>query len=280
MEKQVGLGAGEIERLVAIIPDLGKLNEAVLVVTTRKPLDRSKVLGKLVPGGGVVWVGKRSYVAGDKKGLAAHIENRHTLLVGEVPAVRAFLSRKPAKADALASTLTAAARKPLLAVGARPGAFAPVVEKAGKDGKPYLPLFKALAWQITADGSDGLAFHFRLTFPDEAAAKQAGPALEAALKQFDAYLQICHREFQPFFKREAERYKQVGDLKEPLLGTIEATRAALKTFKALHKGKEVRGTLRVQTKTPATALVLLVSLAPRGAKEEPDKKEAPKKQAP
>src|SRR4051794_16984987 len=36
MEKAVGLRPEEIDRLVAIIPDLSKTSEAVLVVTTRK----------------------------------------------------------------------------------------------------------------------------------------------------------------------------------------------------------------------------------------------------
>lgn len=83
-------------------------------------------------------------------------------------------------------------------------------------------------------------------------------------------LETAEGKLPDFFEGETARFENAGDLIEPMLGTIKATRSARKEFEAERDGAKVRGTLRVKTKTPATALVLLLPMAPHPSKDESD----------
>jgi hypothetical protein len=271
LEKTVGLAADNVERVLVLIPSFKKMN-GVLVLTARKPFDTHKALKVLVPGGQEAKVGTRSYIADNKAKLAAHAADRNTVLAGDPGVLRELLQRGPGKAEALGEAVRAAARSPLLAAGMVPSSLAALVEKASPASKPYLPLFKARSWQVTAEaGKKELRFDFRLSFPDRASAAAGRPALETALRQLDGYLAVAEKEMPSFYKREAPKYKDAASLAKPLGQTLKSARAALGVFKAEQDGERVQGSLRMKVENPATAFLLLLSMVPRPAKEAKEK---------
>jgi hypothetical protein len=267
LEKALGLKLEEIDRVVVVLPNFAVTDNALAVVTTRKPFDRDKVLAALAPAGKEAKAGGRAYVADEKAGLAVHVPGKSSFVVGSVAGVKAFLGKAPAKTYELAEALAAAARKPLLAVGLNPQVLIPLAEKAGEDGKAFLTVCRAQSWQLTAEGGDRLTLNFRFAFRDADAAKAAVPAIKAAVAPLDGYLALAERQMPDAFKRDEDKYKGVKDLVGPLGETLKATRAALKAFKPEQDGSVVRGSLRIETKTPAAALLILSAMVPRPAKE-------------
>jgi hypothetical protein len=267
-EKVFGPRLADLERVLVLVPALHATENAVVVLTTVKPFDQDKLLTALVPGAKEAKAAGKVYHASAKANLAAHVLDRRTLVLGGPEGVRKLLERgAPAGAGALAGAVKAAAGRPLLLIGMDPRGFAAAVEKGGAAGKPYLPLFKARSWQVRAEADKGLNLHLRLTFPDKEAATAARGALQKALGQLDPYLAGAEKEFPPFLKREAAKYKGAAELAKAYGDTLAAARAGLKEFKVEQEGAVLRGTIRIKGDRPATALVLLVSLAPRPAKD-------------
>jgi hypothetical protein len=265
LEKGLGLKYGDLDHILVVVGDFKNLNHAVALFTTRAPFDRDKVFNALVPGGKPGTVKGKEYVA-DQAGFAVHAVSKSAFLFGNVAGVEAALGQPREAPGELSEALKAAAQKPLLTVALDPRSFAAHVTAAGKDGEAYVPLFRASAWQLTAEAGDDLTLRFGFTFADATAATAAVPAVMAAAAVLDKLLEMSETEFPKFIKRETGQYPDVVNLSEPLLGTISALRAALKDLKPRQEGAVVRADLRIKTNTPATALLMISTLAPRPKK--------------
>ena len=231
----------------------------------REPLDRDKVLTALVPDGKEIEVKGRAYVVGAKDGAGGPCRDNRSLAIGTRAGVEALLTRMPGQPGVLGEVLTAGP-KSLMAMGVQPGMSLQAVRDAGEEAQPFLPLFQARSWQITADEADeALLIRFRLAFADEAKAAEARPGLASIVAPLDWYLTMAETEFPGFRDREAGKYPGAVDLAERMVGTARALRAALKDFKPEQDGPVVRASLRVKTRTPATTLLMIFNLLPRAA---------------
>jgi hypothetical protein len=267
LDKQVGLKMEDIERAVIVVPDFKTPDGFAVILTARKPLDRDKVLGALVPEAQEKKVASKTYYVSDKSHLGAQIVNERVLLVGTAKGVKAFLSRPAAKDGSLRSAIDAAAGKHFLVVGVNPAAFRAAVTKGGDDAKPFLPLFEAKSWRITMDAAKELRINLRLDFADEDAAKAGQKALTAIVPPLTRYFEMVEKEFPAFAKREEGKYPNVSDAVTRLVDLSKFGRAALKDFAPERKGSTVEGSLRIKTAEPATTFILLLSLMPRAAKD-------------
>jgi hypothetical protein len=90
--------------------------------------------------------------------------------------------------------------------------------------------------------------------------------LEAAVRRLGGYLQLADKEMPAFLKREARKYPDAGDVEQPMKDAIAATGAAVKKFTATPLKNTAKGTLAIQTKSPATTFLMLLSLSPRAKK--------------
>jgi hypothetical protein len=269
LEKSFGLSMADLERVVVVFPDLAKMGDFVAILTTRKPFNRDKVLGALVPDAKETKAGATTYYTSAKSLHGVGALNERTLLVGgRASAVRAFLSRPAAAGGgALGEAIRAAAGKHLLVVGLVPTGFLATVKNSGPRGKPFVPLLEAKSWQITVGAPEDLRLHVRMTFASEEAAKEGEAALKAVAPPLAGYFEFCAKQMPPFLKRESAKYPGVKDLAPRLERTLESARAGLKDFTTERKGTTVLGSLRIKTDEPATSFVLLLSMAPRPAKE-------------
>lgn len=267
IEKGTGLSVAEIERAVVVFPDLAKMGDFVAVLTTRKPFDRDKVLGALVPDPKEVKAGGKTFFTSDKSKHGVRVVNDRTLLLGNAAAVRSFLGRPPAAGGALGDAIQTAAGKHLLVVGLVPTAFLAAVKNAGPQGKPFVPLMEAKSWQIVVGAEKDLRLDVRMTFASEEAAKEGEAALKAVAPPLASYLEFCEKQMPPFLKREEAKYPGVKDLAPRLESTLQRAGAGLKDFTVERKGTTVLGSLRVKADEPVTSFVLLLSMAPRAAKQ-------------
>jgi hypothetical protein len=268
LEKHIGLPVADLERAVVFFADLGKMGDFVAVLTTRKPFDRDKVLGTLVPDAKETKAGAKTYYTSEENPHGVAIVNNRTFLVGRAEVVRSFLARPAATgAGPLGEAIRAAAGKHLLVVGMVPTAFSAAVKNAGPQGKPFVPLMKANSWQIVVEADKDLRLNLRMTFASEEMAKEGQAALRAVWPPLGNYFEFCEKQMPPFLERESAKYPGVKDLAPRLEKTLQSARAGLKAFTTERKGTTVQGSVRVKTDEPVTAFVLLLSMAPRPAKQ-------------
>jgi hypothetical protein len=272
IDKVLGVGPDGVERLVFSSPP-GKEPEWVVLVTARRPFDRARVQEALTPDASERKVGGRSILVAKKGDTALAWLDDRTLLTGGLAGVRGLLERDPSRAgDALLGALGAAG-KSLFVLGALPEVLAADLAKEGEAAKPFLPLFKARSWVVTADAGKELRFDIRLEFPDEASARAAVPALQATVGHVGAGLAWLEKDLEGILKVAPPRGEGAREVGKNWRDTTRAARAAVADFKAEREGPVVRGALHVKTETPVTSFVLLLSLLPRPAKKEPARKE-------
>jgi hypothetical protein len=268
LDKQIGLSMADIERVVAVVPDFTATDEFAVLLTTRKPFDRVKVLGVLVPQAREMKVEAKKYYVSDKSPFGVQVVNERLLLVGLAKGVRGFLSRPDTKlGGALRPALATAADKHLLIAGVNPAAFLSAVKSSGEKGKAFVPLIEAKSWRITVDAAKELRINLRLDFADEKAAKQGQTALKGIVEPLIGYFSMGEKQMGAFLQREADKYKGIMEISTRLPNVLKSTRAALEQFKSEQKGSTVQGTLSIETGEPATSFVLLLSMMPRAAKE-------------
>ncbi len=265
-EKALGLSVADIERVVVVFPDLAKLGDFVAVLTTRKPFNRDKVLGALVPDAKEAKAGGQTYFTSDKSQHGVRVVNDRTVLAGGAEAVRAFLSRPASSGGALAEAIQTAAGNHLLVVGVVPTTFLPAVKNAGPQARPFVPLLEAKSWQIVVDAEKDLRLNVRMTFASEEAAKEGEWGMKAAAAALASYFEFAAKQMPPFLEREPGKYPGVKDLAPRLERTLQSARAGLKDITTDRKGATVLGSARVKTDEPVTSFVLLLSMAPRAAK--------------
>jgi hypothetical protein len=266
-EKEIGLHMADIERFILVFPEVKAAGAFAYIFTTRKPFDRDKVLGVLVPESKEMKVGTKKYFVSDKSKFGVQLINDRTILFGPDKGVRAFLTRPAAAKDGtLRQAVVAAADEHLLVAGVNPSAFLPAVKNAEKL-VPFVPLFEAKSWRITADAAKELRINLRLDFANEAAAKEGRTALLSFAQALIDFCTFAEKGMDGFYKREADKYKGVTELSSRYPKLFENTRAALKDFKSEQKGSMVEGILRIKTDEPVTSFVLLLSMMPREAKD-------------
>jgi hypothetical protein len=126
---------------------------------------------------------------------------------------------------------------------------------------------EAKSWQVVVGAGKDLRLNVRLTFASEEAAKEGEAALKAVAPPLASYFEFAEKQMPPFLKRESGKYPGVKDLAPRLESTLQSARAGLKDFTTERKGATVPGSLRVKTDEPVTSFVLLLSMAPRPAKQ-------------
>jgi hypothetical protein len=269
LAKHIGVNLTDLERVVAIIADFQKMEDFVAILTTRKPFDRAKVLGALVPEAKEMKVEAKTYYVSGKSPLGVRVVNERTLLLGSANGVKGFLSKTAAtgKGPLQGAVAAAATGEHLLVARINPSYFLAAVKSAGDKGKTFVPLFAAKSWQITADAAKELRINLRLDFANEAAAKEGQKALKGIVEPLIDFTFFAEKGMDAFYKREADKYKGIPELSSRYPKLFQSTRTALKDFKSEQVGSTVRGTLHIKTDEPVTSFVLLLSMMPRAAKE-------------
>src|SRR5205085_1068130 len=124
-----------VERLTLVMPppNTGGLHEPVLIVRTRKPYDRGKLLEKLGPGAREVKIDGRTFRVEARGVGALYLAGPRTFARGTPEALALILA--PARSAPLAGALAAAAGKHDVVAGVRPGAlFAASLRSGGGGG--------------------------------------------------------------------------------------------------------------------------------------------------
>jgi hypothetical protein len=268
LEKTIGLTLAEIKRVVAVVPDFKSMDEGVVILTTVKPYDRKKVSAAVVPNAKEDKIKDKTFFTSEASGFGLHFVNDSTLLLGNPKGVRTFLARPaPAKSGLLESAIRTATEKHFLVAGVNPSSFLGAVKNGDEKGKKFVPLFEAKSWRITVDAVKELRINLRLDFADDKKAKEGQTALQGIGESLVGYFAYLDKGMSDFYKREADKYKGIGELSSRLPNALKNTSAALKEFKNERKGSTVQGTVRIKTDEPVTTFVLLLSMMPRAAKK-------------
>jgi hypothetical protein len=182
-EGALGLSVADIERLtVALL--LGSPDPSLLIVRTRKPYDRKKVVRAFAPGATEeMYKGHTIHVGGRNKALV--MLNDNVFIGGLVGEVKTALDKPGARSEALTTALTAAAGRRYAAVfAANPPAIAKELQgrDLGPDAEQFKPLLKATVALATVELGKTTRGHLRVRFPGEAEAQAGEKSLKAALE--------------------------------------------------------------------------------------------------
>lgn len=262
VEKDFGFRPEEIERVIVF----GGLDSMVLM--TRKPVERKKLLERFAPGAAERTAGGATYYASEKK--AVYPIDQRTVLLGTPDGVKAILERPAERKGAsgeLKNAVEEAAARPLLLLAANPLFLRASVKGVGAPAEPFLPLLEANAWQITLDTPDKLRLRLRAEFKDEAAAKKAAPVLDKLLGLLDNYLEMSEKEMPAFLRTQQKQHEGAGELAGRMESAIKSARAGLRAAKTRVRGNVAEAAVIIPTETPVADAVLLLSLLPRAKKQ-------------
>jgi hypothetical protein len=259
MEKAVGLKITDIERVTLIAPPPDSRAQPIFIVSTVKPFDRDKVLGKLVPDAKEMkTAGGKSYFTSTEGRAAVSLVNNRTFVASQAKEMEEFLEHPAKKGEGpLSEALAQAAQKNRIVAGLNGPALA-------KDNKknlppPLAPLAEAKSATVTINTSkEDVTVEVRLPFATEEAAMKGEKAAEAGLEMARKALPMAraHLEKQPA-EKDSERM-----IREKMVRSLKDLETSLKTAAPQRKGSVVVGTLRVKTADPVGGLLLL--LMPRG----------------
>jgi hypothetical protein len=220
-----------------------------IIVKTRKPYDRAKVLKSMGPEVQVTQHGGKSYYSHPKfPGSTLYFLNEHVIVLGTQASVWELVERDPAP-DArgpLRSALGLAARQPHLLAGVNPQ---PILKQAAGSLPPSArslePLLKAQAVSYTAELQTAVrAADFKLqldtwmAFANESAAKEgqdaARKALELAQAQMPKVLEEMTRSEQPMANAG------IADFTRMMVGLFDQIAFALPDARVEQQGRLVR----------------------------------------
>jgi hypothetical protein len=268
VEREYGVRADNIDRFTFAFD-----TSFTSIITTRKPFDRMKALGTLVPESEEKIAGGKSYYESKKLPKAVYLIDERTLLVGTPQEIKAILERSVDKKGAVQDfkgTLAVAVNRPLLFIALSPSKATGLRETAkqvGGQAEPFLPLLEAKTWRVTLEKEGGLRLRLRAEFASDGAAKKAVPALTNALKGLDDYLAFCEKQIPTFLQGEQKKYEGAKELAGRMETVIQSARAGLKVASPRALGNVVEATAHAKTDTPITDAVLLLSLMPRSKKQ-------------
>jgi hypothetical protein len=234
-EKEIGVPPEDIERVVVIMSDL-KSKGPLLFITTTKPYDRAKILTTAFPNVEAEKRHEQIFFVSEKR-QAVFFLNDRTYLVGAADAVRTYLDRPPAKEGPLSPALRLATEKHQIVGGFNVPAFG---REEGQRLPPQLEAFQDLlkarsaTWSLDLAGQNNAML--RLTFANEAEARQAEKPLRAAIDLARAGLALS-------IQRDSSQRgggAQLADLFRQL-------DAALRAASIEQKGTELQVTLRIKT---------------------------------
>jgi prepilin-type processing-associated H-X9-DG protein len=238
-EKELGVAPGQIERLTLVL--VAGPEETALLVSTRKPYDKAKVLAGFVPGareekykGETIYVGMRD--------RGAYFVNPSVFVVGREQEVRLFVGKPEAGGDeGLGGAMKLAAKKHLAVLGLNMvvAARLAAAEELPPQMAPFKPLLKARAATLTFDLGDKVRADLRVAFGSEADAKAGEKALQVALKMGQGIL--------------GQGIKELTEQKAPaeVVGLLRKVDAALKGSPLKRSGTAVVGAAEVRI-DPAT----------------------------
>jgi hypothetical protein len=243
-EKEIGVSPETMERVTVVVINF-KSRPPLALITTTKPYDHAKILTTAFPGARAEMRHEQIFFVSEKQQAVFFLNNR-TYLVGSPESVRAYLDRPPAKEGPLSPALRLTTEKHQIVGGVNISAF------AGEEGPrlpPQMEAFKDLLkarsaiWTMNLTGQNNV--HLRLSFANEAEARQAEPALRAAIDLARAGLgqAIQGTPQQP---REGAQ----------LVDLLRQLDAALRTASIEPKGTELQVTLSLKTDTAVVAEVV------------------------
>jgi hypothetical protein len=249
MEKAVGLQPADIERVTFVVPT-EDMKTSWGVALTRKAVDQKKLLA--TAGGKVTeksFQGKTYHVDGD---TALYFVSPTVVVLGSTAGVETMLRQtsQPAGGGSLGEGLKAiVAKKHNVVVALHPPAAAlqkmvntplgPGSPLNQQDLAPFANLRKAL---ITANLGDPLALDLRLTFSDEANARQAKATGDKLLDKV--------RELWPVLKQQLAR--------GPNAAMVQQVDAALQKLRFDQRGPAVTTSLQLPGQTTSAVLVGLL----------------------
>jgi hypothetical protein len=258
MTKTLGVAPEEIERLTGVAPTfapgLGG-DDPFAAVTTRMPCDQKKVLAAVVPDAKEEKVKDRDsheyslYANGH--GQAAVFLDDRTYLLGSDHALKAFLERPAANKDgALTPALRLAGEKHVAVAGLDVAALSKVIAARGgaedPELKPLKPLLRAERAELTVDLAEQARGDLRLTFSNEADARDADKALKAERLVLVPLL--------AGFRKTLEKDEEM----RPVVALLTDVQAGLNSAKVERDGSAVDATMtvRIDPKAVPEALVL------------------------
>jgi RNA polymerase sigma factor (sigma-70 family) len=196
-EKNLGVAITGLRSILAIAltPESNQELPALVVLTTKKPYERDKVLRALVPENPEEhsYSGQSYFTAKDRPHPAVSFVNDHVFLIGSAKVLEKYFDQRAARRGL--GHLTAAVR---VAEGqhALAGGFqvpTPLAEQLKKESSSpaaqfLRPLFDVQAGTVVMDAGKETSVRLRLQFPDADTARKATHSLETGLDMLDRQL--------------------------------------------------------------------------------------------
>ncbi|MBV9123777.1 MAG: DUF1559 domain-containing protein, partial [Planctomycetes bacterium] len=184
MEKQTGLGPGDVDQVLTVLTAPAPTAYWTLVTTT-KPIDLKKVWANLAPDAAPKDFQGKSYLLSPKNAVAFFLVNDHTLVLGPDPAIQQFIQRspQPSASGPLSNALALAAAKHSIVAGVVPPPQ--FLDQAKKNMRGpiqgFEPVLELQSATLTADLGNDLDLELRATYPDDARAQKARDAARNAM---------------------------------------------------------------------------------------------------
>jgi hypothetical protein len=226
---RLGAGLDQIEYFTLIEGTPRGPEEEVGIVSTARPYDRKAILAAFGPDAEEKKAGDRTYYDTHAGMSVSFLDDRNYALAPREEALAAYLKRgAPAREGPLAPVLKLAAGNHLMVAGVDVAAVAGAAPKNSPPPELFKPLLKARLATLTVDLDGELRADARLTFDQEADAKEGVAGVDALLDEVRGGF--------------AQMLKQLPkELNTPKLAAIlDGAEAALKAAKAEQKGTTVQ----------------------------------------
>jgi hypothetical protein len=235
LQRGLGVAVEQIDRLTLVAPVFRDLEEPVLLVVTRRPYDRDRVLATVGDKAEKKAIGDRTVYAGGRRAVCL-LDDR-TFAFGPPRALQQCLEMATEKKDGpLSDAVRRAGEKHLLVQAANWG---PLTAQLRQFESPQLEPFKALLAAKTSllvvDFDDKVKADLQVSFDKEDEAREA-------LKPVRNVLQTANKELGQVMPRLRQEKEMA-----PFLKQLEAVQTGLKNVSTEQKGKMLRiqGTLEV-----------------------------------
>ena len=239
-------------------------------LTTSTQFDPDKLMQKMFPQGQAKRAGNAQYHVDDKAGLAVHIVNRQTILLGSPAAVHATLEKPGGTGGPLAETIKLATPAFPISMGIHVAAL-PVPRR--ELPAAFAPLLKSKLVTVTVEIAKEFRINMKMQFPDEETAMEGEKAVRAGLAMARAALPVLRTQFEAMLrgKDQGSSGRVAEDLPEAIaglfgIGMIKEYEDLLTNFPLERRSSTLQASLALPGSSsiynPATAGMLTALLLP------------------
>ncbi|MFL5342687.1 MAG: DUF1559 domain-containing protein [Gemmataceae bacterium] len=166
--------------LVLLPDDEGRrVGDFVVVIGVATPLDSAKVIKTSFPNANPIKVGDTTLHADPQSGLAIHVVDNRTAVLGAIDPMRHYLGLPRDGAGPFASVLAGAGKSQVVAVF-NSSQLPP--EGVGQLPPPLQPLARARLMQLSVNWDKDIRIDLKLTFADDAQAQAGEDAAKAGIE--------------------------------------------------------------------------------------------------